>query len=159
MFTSIYSQAALGLLVLSCGFAIWKGDIAERAGAFLIAAMWLFTLVASSITKSYLPATAFLASDGLLAFGLLLLAVRFSSWWLGAAMLLQALALALHAGYFAAEKADLSYQILYDYVAGKNIASLVMLFIIVAATLASIRKRIRLRDSKLGQLAAVTAAE
>jgi len=157
MFQSVYSQVALGFLVLSCGFAIWKGDTAERASACLIAAMWLLTLLASSITRSYLPAISFLASDGLLALGLLILAVRFSSWWLGAAMLLQAVALALHAGYFAAEKADLSYQILWDYVAGKNIASVLMLIIIMAATVASIRKRAKKREAAAERLPAAAA--
>jgi hypothetical protein len=159
MVQSFYSQVALGLLVLSCGFAIWKGGIAERASALLILATWLFTLLASSITRSYLPATAFLASDGMLAMGLLILAVRFSNLWLGAAMLLQAVALALHAGYFAAEKADLSYQILWDYVAGKNLASVLMLVIIVFATVASIRKRARARGATAERLStAATAA-
>lgn len=159
MFTSVYSQVALVLLVLSCGFAIWKGDTPERAGAVLIAVTWALTLVASSVTHSYLPATAFLASDGLMALGLLVLAVRFSNWWMGAAMLLQAVVLALHAAYFAAEKTDLSRRILWDYVAGKNIASVLLLVIIVAATAASMHKRSKQSASRAGMRLAAAPAE
>src|ERR1700751_6088490 len=101
MFQSIYSQASLAALVVVCGLAIWKGNQARRAGAILIIATWLVTLAASAVTHSYVPATAFLASAGILAVGLLFLAVRYSNWWMGAAMLLQAIGLSLHAAYFA----------------------------------------------------------
>jgi hypothetical protein len=141
MFQSIYSQVALVALVLSCGFAVWKGNDAVRAGAILIVATWFVTLMASAITRSYVPAIAFLASDAVLALGLLFLAVRYSNWWIGAAMMLQAIGLSLHAAYFAAEKADLSHHVLRLYIEGKNIASMAMLPIIVAATIASILSR------------------
>ncbi len=141
MFQSIYSQIALAALVLCCGFAIWKGSHAVRAGAILIVATWLVTLAASAFTRSYVPATAFLASDGIMALGLLFLAVRYSNWWMGAAMMLQALALALHAGYFAAEQAELSRHVLRNYVLGKNLASAGLLLIILAATISNILRR------------------
>jgi hypothetical protein len=141
MFQSIYSEIALACLVLFCGFAIWKGSEPVRAGAVLIIATWAVTLLASAVTRSYVPATAFLASDGIMAVGLLFLAVRYSNWWMGAAMLLQALSLALHAGYFAAERADLSKHVLRNYVLGKNLASAGLLLIILAATIASILGR------------------
>ncbi len=134
MFQSIYSQASLAALVVVCGLAIWKGNQALRAGAILIIATWLVTLAASAVTHSYVPATAFLASDGILAVGLLFLAVRYSNWWMGAAMLLQAIGLSLHAAYFAAERADLSRHSLWLYIAGKNLASLAMLLVILVAT-------------------------
>jgi hypothetical protein len=141
MFQSIYSQVAFAALVLSCGFAIWKGNDAVRAGGVLILATWFVTLLASAITRSYVPAIAFLASDAVLAMGLLYLAIRYSNWWIGAAMLLQAIGLSLHAAYFAAEKTDLSHHMLRLYVEGKNFASAAMLAIIIAATIASILRR------------------
>jgi hypothetical protein len=141
MFQSLYSQVALVALVVFCGFAIWKGSDAVRAGAVLIVATWIVTLAASAVTRSYVPAIAFLASDGIMAVGLLFLAVRYSNWWMGAAMLLQSLALALHAGYFAAERADLSAHVLRGYILGKNLASAGLLLIILAATVASMRRR------------------
>lgn len=141
MFQSLYSQVALVCLVLFCGFAIWKGSEAVRAGAVLILVTWFVTLFASAVTRSYVPAIAFLASDGIMAIGLLFLAVRYSNWWMGAAMLLQSLALALHAGYFAAERAELSRHVLRNYILGKNLASAGLLLIILAATFASLRRR------------------
>ena len=141
MFLSIYSQAALAALLVVCGLAIWKGNQALRAGAVLILGTWFVTLAASAITRSYVPAISFLASDGILAVGLLFLAVRYSNWWMGAAMMLQALSLALHAGYFAAERADLSVKVLQNYVLGKNLASLAMLLVILVATVVSARQR------------------
>ncbi len=143
MFHSLYSQIALACLVLFCGFAIWKGSEAVRAGAVLIMVTWFVTLLASAVTRSYVPATAFLASDGIMAVGLLFLAVRYSNWWMGAAMLLQSLALALHAGYFAAERADLSAHVLRNYILGKNLASAGLLLLILAATVASLLQRRR----------------
>lgn len=143
MFYSIYSQVALAALLLSCGFAIWKGNEAVRAGAILILATWFVTLAASAATHSYVPAIAFLASDAVLAVGLLFLAVRYSNWWIGAAMLLQAISLSLHAAYFAAAKAELSHHVLRLYIEGKNIASMAMLPIIVAATIACMRRQAR----------------
>jgi len=68
--------------------------------------------------------------------------------------------LALHAGYFAAEKTDLSRRILWDYVAGKNIASVLLLVIIVAATATSTRKRVRRTGRRTSpRLAVATPAE
>jgi len=143
MFQSVESQIALVALALSCGFAIWKGGDAVRAGAIMILATWAVTLLASAITRSYVPAIAFLASDAVLAAGLLLLAIRYSSLWMGAAMLVQAIGLSLHAAYFAAEKADLSRHVLWLYIAGKNVASLTMLLILTAATLAGLLRKPR----------------
>jgi hypothetical protein len=141
MFQSFYSQAALAALVVVCGFATWKGTDAVRSGAVLIVVTWFVTLVASAVTRSYVPATAFLASDGIMAVGLLFLAIRYSNWWMGAAMLLQSLSLALHAGYFAAERAELSPHVLRTYILGKNLASGGLLLIILAATIASLLNR------------------
>lgn len=152
MFQSLYSQIGLAALLASSGFAIWKGGEAVRAGAILIVVTWFVTLAASAITRSYVPAIAFLASDGILAVGLLFLAVRYSSWWMGVAMLLQSVSLALHAGYFAAERAELSSRLLRDYILGKNVASLAMLLVIFAATIASILHR---RPSRAGSAPAM----
>ncbi len=143
MFQSIQSQLSVVALCVCCGLAVWKGGPAERGGALMILVTWLFTLLASAVTRSYVPAIAFLASDAVLAAGLLLLAVRFSSLWMGAAMLLQATSLSLHAAYFAAEKADLGPHTLRLYVAGKNAASFLMLLVILAAGMVAWFKRSR----------------
>jgi hypothetical protein len=148
MFQSVTSQIGLGALVLTCGFAIWKGSEAVRAGAVLILATWFVTLIASAVTRSYVPAIAFLASDGIMAAGLLFLAVRYSNWWMGTAMLLQAITLALHAGYFAAERDDLNRHVLHNYVLGKNLASGGLLLIILTATLSNVLRRSRAQAAR-----------
>ena len=162
MFHSFYSQLSIIALVLCCGFAVWKGDLAERAGALLIVTTWVITLVASAATKSYMPATAFLASDGIMAIGLLILAIRYSSLWMGLAMLVQATALSFHAAYFAADPDEISKKVLHFYVMGKNLASVGLLVIILAATVTSILKRhrrqVRSTKSRSIDLAAASTA-
>jgi hypothetical protein len=147
MVHKLYSEAALAAMLFVCGFAIWKGDRAERAGALLIAATWVVTLVASAITQRYAEATAFLASDGLMAVGLLILAIRYSSLWMGAAMLVQAVVLSFHAAWFTAvqatDQAAVSKSTLQLYILGKNLGSILLLVIILAATVFAIIKRNR----------------
>jgi hypothetical protein len=143
MFQSLESQLSFVALFVCCGLALWKGGPAERSGAILILAAWLGATLIQAAAKAYILPVAFLASDAILAAGLLLLAIRYSSLWMGAAMLLQAIGLSLHAAYFAAEKADLSPRILWLYVAGKNGASFAMLLVILAAGVAAWIKRSR----------------
>lgn len=109
----------------------------------MILVTWLGAVVIQAVAKAYILPVLFLISDAVLAMGLLLLAVRYSSWWMGAAMLLQATGLSLHAAYFAAEKSDLNRHVLWLYIAGKNGASFAMLLVILAAGLAAWRRRSR----------------
>jgi len=143
MFQSIESQLSFVALFVCCGLALWKGGPAERGGAAMILATWLGATLIQAVAKAYILPVAFLASDAVLAAGLLLLAIRYSSLWMGAAMLLQAIGLSLHAAYFAAEKADLSHHNLWLYIAGKNLASFAMLLVILAAGVAAWIKRNR----------------
>ena len=110
----------------------------------MILVTWLGATLIQAVAKAYILPTLFLISDAVLAVGLLLLAVRYSNWWMGAAMLLQATGLSLHAAYFAAEKSDLNRHVLWLYIAGKNGASFAMLLVILSAGLAAWRRRSRL---------------
>lgn len=141
MFQSLESQLSFVALFVCCGLAIWKGGPAERSGALMILVAWLGSTVLQAMAKAYIVPVVFLASDAVLAAGLLFLAIRFSSLWLGAAMLLQAIGLSLHAAYFAAEKAELDRHTLWLYVAGKNLASFAMLLVILVAGVVAWRKR------------------
>ena len=143
MFQSLESQLSFLALFVCCGLALWKGGPAERSGAILILVTWLGSTVIQAMAKAYILPIVFLASDALLAAGLLILAIRYSNLWMGAAMLLQATGLSLHAAYFAAEKADLSRHTLWLYIAGKNLASFAMLLVILAAGLAAWHRRSR----------------
>jgi len=141
MFQSIESQLSFVALFVCCGLAVWKGGPAERSGAVMILVTWLGSTLIQALAKAYILPIVFLASDAVLAAGLLFLAIRFSSLWLGAAMLLQATGLSLHAAYFAAEKADLDRHTLWLYIAGKNLSSFAMLLVILLAGLVAWRKR------------------
>src|SRR3954465_15250271 len=107
MFQSVESQLSFVALFVCWGLAVWKGGPAERSGGVMILVAWLGSTLIQALAKAYVLPIVFLASDAVLAAGLLFLAIRFSSLWLGGAMLLQAIGLSLHAAYFAAEEADL----------------------------------------------------
>ncbi|MDB5461164.1 MAG: hypothetical protein JWO72_2905 [Caulobacteraceae bacterium] len=151
MLHSFYSQVAIVALVVICGLALWKGAPAERAGASLILITWIITLVASvtTVRGNNLPAVVYLVSDAILAAGLLILAIRYSSWWLGAAMALQAVGLSLHAAYFAADKSEVSIVQQQLYVLGKNLASVAMLLVLLAAVLAGVLQRRRSASARV----------
>jgi hypothetical protein len=151
MFQSLESQLSFVALFVCCGLAVWKGGPAERSGALLILVTWLGSTVIQALAKAYILPILFLASDAVLAAGLLILAIRYSSLWMGAAMLLQAIGLSLHAAYFAAEKADLSRHTLWLYIAGKNLASFAMLLVILAAGIAAWRRRSRVTVARAAE--------
>ena len=141
MFQTVESQLSFVALFVCCGLALWKGGAPERGGALMILVTWLGATVIQAVAKAYILPILFLVSDAVLAAGLLLLAIRYSSLWMGAAMLLQATGLSLHAAYFAAEKADLDRHTLWLYIAGKNLSSFAMLLVILLAGLVAWRKR------------------
>ena len=148
MLHSFYAQIALAALVAFCGLAVWKGGPAERYGALLIFATWLVSIL-GSLSPRELPAATYLISDAILAAGLLVLALRYSNWWMGAAMLLQALGLSFHAAYFAVDKSDLDAHHKHHYVQAMDFVSVAMLFVILGATIASMLKRRRARAAPL----------
>jgi hypothetical protein len=143
MFHSIYSQLSFVALFGCCGLAFWKGGPAERGGAILICGTWLAAMLGLAVERQYVLAIPFLLSDAVLAIGLLILAIRYSNWWMGAAMLLQAIGLSFHAAYFAADQSEISKKALHFYVMGKNLSSWGMLLVILIGTLAAWRKRTR----------------
>lgn len=138
----LYTQLSIVALVAICGLAVWKGSAPVRMGGVLILATWIGTLIASSIAGAHhLSPIGFLISDATLAAGLLILALRFSSWWMGAAMLLQAMTLSFHAAYFAADKTEISFDLEDLYVLGMNLASVAMLVVLLTATVVGMVKR------------------
>lgn len=86
-------------IVLVTVFAWLKGGQAERVGASanLLAAVVVFVLI--RVVEVSGVGTGLLLVDGLLGLVFLGLAVRYTSLWLGAAMLLQAAQFSLHAYY------------------------------------------------------------
>jgi hypothetical protein len=91
--------ALWALTLASCAFALWKGGPAERLGAGLIftfAILWELTFFLSAEARSM----AQLVGDGLTAVGLLAIALRYASLWLGGALMFQAAQFSLHSFYF-----------------------------------------------------------
>lgn len=90
----------LSLLLLSvCLFAMWKGGKAERVGSIIVLGM----VIAERMLHIVLPPSwgpiLSLCGDGLTALGLLAVALRFASLWLGGVMLFYAAQFALHSFY------------------------------------------------------------
>lgn len=128
-----------GPLVFSfavCLFALTKGDAPERFGAMVILANMLIGLTTEIAWYSQL---AILVIDALTAVVLLVIAVRYASFWLGAVMLLYALQFALHAFYYVAERPrDVLHVIL------NNLDFFAVCVCLAAGTLVAWRRRRRL---------------
>ncbi len=88
------------LLLAVCAFAWLKGAPAERYGSLLILALNVLADIALALAYPRFPGLILASLDFTLAGGLLLLAVRYSSVWLGLAMLLQSVSLCSHAFLF-----------------------------------------------------------
>ena len=131
MSSILISQIGLLLLTGACLFAWLKGGPAERAGASLIGAAWVGSLAVQSLTPAASHEIYLLIFDFLLAFGLLAIAIRFASFWLGVAMVLQGLVLALHAESMSGWSLNLR-----QYIISLNLCSAGMLLAVVVATAA-----------------------
>ena len=110
----IYWVLSLTVLVIGI-LAVWKGAPPERLGAGLI----LGVVVVGRLIGIFLPKDALpllrLIEDGVTALGLLAIAVRYASFWLGGAMLLYGCLFALHAFYFVTDMPpDLMYTVVID---------------------------------------------
>jgi hypothetical protein len=108
----LFLQAAYwllsGLALSACLLALWKGDAAARSGgAVILGAICLERLayIVFHIPRDMTPIVS-MAGNGLTAVLLLALAVRFTSPWIGGAMLFYAAQFALHAFYFVTHRAS-----------------------------------------------------
>src|SRR3954463_3052716 len=91
------------LLILAACFVAWRlGGRPERQGAMLVLATSFVASFPGLIPDHDLQRVAYLAVDGVLAGGLLLLALRHARGWLGVAVLLQGVQFSLHAYYLVA---------------------------------------------------------
>ena len=121
-----------------CLLAWTKGGAAERQGALLVLAISVLTALAVLLPTEDLRRPCYLILDGLLGLGLLRLALRHTSAWLGLAMLLQAAQFSLHAYYLVADK---RYGALYATV--NNVVTFGVLACLLTGTLLAWRRRRR----------------
>jgi hypothetical protein len=96
MYQTFESPIVLGLVVLSVAFALWKGGAPERIGALFNGVICLGVTLVQAVIHESLGTLPILIADGMLAVGFLVLAIRYGSLWLGAAMLLQSMAFTMH---------------------------------------------------------------
>jgi hypothetical protein len=89
--------------VAACLFALWKGGPAERWGAWIILANLLLYAAAVKLPPTVKPIVQ-LCLDATTALGLLAVALRYGSPWVGVAILLYALQFTLHAYYFVVDR-------------------------------------------------------
>lgn len=96
------SPIVIGLISLTLGialFALLKGGPAERLGGAMVGANLLLSVFVGSFLPPSVETLFRLTLDGLTALGLLIIAFRYASFWLGGAMLLYAAQFSLHAFY------------------------------------------------------------
>jgi hypothetical protein len=92
----VFSLTGLSVCLLS----LWKGQAAERLGAWCILANLLISIIATTVLSPQTRPIGQLVIDAATALGLLLAVLRFSSLWLGMVMLLYAGQFTLHSFYF-----------------------------------------------------------
>jgi hypothetical protein len=141
--TSLIVQFFSVLGVLICGLALWKGSIAERIGAAIISADMVLWMVGSSFLPRDYEKLIVLMADAVTALGLLAVALRYTSPWLGGAMLLYAVQFTLHSYYLVTERPDNDRL----HVTVNNLDFLGVLLCLAIGTVTSVlrRRRSRLR--------------
>jgi hypothetical protein len=123
--------------VLGVGvFALWKGDAPVRFATGAMLAVEAATALVNPKFGDVGSESALLALDFAFAVILLILAVRFASLWIGAAMLLQAAQFSLHAYYLVME---LPQDRLHAWI--NNINDWGILVCICLGTILAIRRR------------------
>ena len=124
--------------LLVCGLAWARGGPPERWGSLIV----LAGAIVYPLIQLFLPASSrpgvYLLCEGLYGLSFLMLALRYTSPWLGGAMLLQAIQFSLHAYYFVTgvRRGD-------TYAMINNIDSAGVLLCLVVGTIVAWRKRVR----------------
>lgn len=138
MLTHLPLVAMIGwLLILAACLTAWRlGGKPERQAALLVLATSFLASFPGLIPDHEMQRLAYLAVDGVVAGGLLLLALRYARVWLGVAVLLQGVQFSLHAYYIVAGK---RYDNAYGMV--NNMVSLGVLCSLVTGSILAHRAR------------------
>ena len=153
---NIYTQLGLIGLATTCAFAWWKGGAPEKLGTLVVAVAWLGGDLLRGLSGQLIPTAFLFASDTLLSFGLLIIAVRYSSLWVGLAMLFESFCFALH-GIQLGDVDAPRWHGMIVYLLLNNIFNYLVLVTLATGTLATMHKR--MRDRKLRALAQAKAAD
>lgn len=158
-FSSIYTLLGLAGLLVACGFTLWKGGPAERLGALMVLASWVGADIARGFSNEMVPTVVLLVSDILISGGFLYIAIRYSSLWLGAAMIFQAACFAMHAAQLSDGDAPRWHGWII-YLLINNILSYFVLLALIGGTLATMgRRRKRAREKAEADAKALAKAE
>ena len=136
--TVFFALTIDALTIAACLFAWWKGESAERWGGTINLIAATGAVIARLVLHAEIRDVTVLIADGVLAFGLLFLGVRYASLWIGAAMLLQAVQFLLHTYYFVLEVA---HDRLFSLV--NNLVSLGVILCICGGTMLTWQRRTR----------------
>lgn len=137
LFSASMIAGLLGFVVI-CVLAWVKGGPSERAAAAVLIASTLVNIAIHSLAPKGAQNFMLLALDALIAVSFLLLALRYTSVWLGGAMLLQAAQFSLHAYYLVTERVhDRGYAVV------NNVISYALLACVLTGTLLAWRKRVQ----------------
>lgn len=118
MFGWVFTYHVLFVAIVFCAIlAATKGGLPERIGGIANLASAVAVVLALRYVQPAQFPTAALCVDGLLAVTFLALTLRFATWWLGAAMLLQAVQFSLHAYYYVSGRPhDLAFAVVNNVV-------------------------------------------
>ncbi|HUZ11794.1 MAG TPA: hypothetical protein VMU93_02945 [Caulobacteraceae bacterium] len=136
MYTLLPLLLLIGTLA-SGAFAIWKGDTAARVAGVLNLVNAVVLPLSRLLLITHTSEVLQLFGDFAWAIGLLLLAVRYASIWLGVTMLLQATQFSLHAYYLVMERRP---DLLHAWI--NNLDTLGISICIVVGTALAIRRRV-----------------
>lgn len=139
-----------GSTLAVCILAWVRGGAAERYGAAMVVLTWTVVIAfqfafANAGPSLWVVSVPMLICDFLLSFGLLVLALRFASLWVGAAMLAQSAQLGIQALFIA--DGGLTH---HAFAEGSNICSGVLLAALLLGTLSSWRRRVVRRREETG---------
>ena len=115
-----------GSLLIVCILAWWRGAAAEKYGSLIILVANIVANIAMTLTYPHFPGFSMCAIDFALASGLLFIALRYSSFWLGGAMILQSIALCLQAFDFVGDGPSIpAHYVMNDLLSYAMVACLV----------------------------------
>ena len=135
--SSIYTLLGIASLLVTCAFAWWKGAAPERLGTAMVAVSWLGADLVRGLSGQMVPTFILLGSDILISAGFLFIAIRYSSLWLGAAMILRAIGFAVHATQLSDSDAPRWHGWIV-YLLINNVIAYLVLLTLVGGTLATI---------------------
>jgi hypothetical protein len=139
-FLNIYTEVGLASLFATGAFAWWKGAAPERLGTLVFGLGTVAACIWRAMNGEHAAVMPLFAVDLMMALGFLYIAIRYSSLWLGAAMMLLAASFALHATGLS-DPARPRWHGMIIYLLANNILSYLTLAALAGGTVATIMKR------------------